>query len=142
MLMELGRGGELFSLMQREKSLSEDSSRFYAASVVSIFGHVHAKRVVYRDLKPENLLLDEYTTPPIHRFLRTDERGTTPVRLYVPRSLMVLRLLEDVMAGADSCDSSTLDSPSSLPRASARGRSAARLITCRPRSSASPVTRA
>ena len=33
-------------------------AKFYAASVVSIFAYMHALKVIYRDLKPENLLLD------------------------------------------------------------------------------------
>ena len=29
-----------------------------AASIASVFEHIHAKRIIYRDLKTENLLLD------------------------------------------------------------------------------------
>ncbi len=38
--------------------LSEDASRFYAASVALALAHLHAHGFIYRDLKPENLLLD------------------------------------------------------------------------------------
>ena len=59
MLEELGLGGELFSVLQRKGKLADDAARFYVASVVSMFTHLHTMKIIYRDLKPENLLLDE-----------------------------------------------------------------------------------
>jgi cGMP-dependent protein kinase len=59
MLLEIGSGGELFSLLARKAPLPDAHARFYAASVVSIFSYMHGLKVVYRDLKPENLLLDD-----------------------------------------------------------------------------------
>jgi cGMP-dependent protein kinase len=58
MLLEIGSGGELFSLLAKKAPLPDAHARFYAASVVSIFSYMHGLKVVYRDLKPENLLLD------------------------------------------------------------------------------------
>jgi len=60
MLLEIGSGGELFSLLAKKAPLPDAHARFYAASVVSIFSYMHGLKVVYRDLKPENLLLDEH----------------------------------------------------------------------------------
>eukprot|EP00210_Caulerpa_lentillifera_P000821 g794.t2 len=60
MLMESVMGGELFTYLQtRKKALSESHARFYAASVICAFEYMHDRQIVYRDLKPENLLIDE-----------------------------------------------------------------------------------
>lgn len=52
-------GGELFSHLQKEKRFSESRCRFYAAQIASALGYLHENNVIYRDLKPENLLLDK-----------------------------------------------------------------------------------
>ena len=59
MLEELGQGGELFSILSRHGKLGEAATRFYVSSVVSTLAYIHGKLTIYRDLKPENLLLDE-----------------------------------------------------------------------------------
>ena len=58
MLEELALGGELFSVLAKRAPLFDGYAQFYIASVVSMFSYMHSLRVVYRDLKPENLLLD------------------------------------------------------------------------------------
>lgn len=58
MLLELALGGELFSRLRDLYRFDENASRFYAACVTSAFTHMHDNKIVYRDLKPENLLLD------------------------------------------------------------------------------------
>ncbi|KIH69142.1 kinase domain protein [Ancylostoma duodenale] len=52
-------GGELFSHLQKEKHFSEARTRFYAAQIASALGYLHENNIIYRDLKPENLLLDK-----------------------------------------------------------------------------------
>ncbi|GLI69549.1 hypothetical protein VaNZ11_014092 [Volvox africanus] len=59
MMMEVVMGGELFSYLQtRTRPLDEPQARFYAASVVLALEYLHDRDMVYRDLKPENLLID------------------------------------------------------------------------------------
>jgi len=58
MLMEIALGGELFTLLAKRAPLFDSPARFYTASVVSMFSYMHAHKVIYRDLKPENLILD------------------------------------------------------------------------------------
>lgn len=59
-LMEAALGGELYQTYNRKSFHgSEKHAKFYVAGVVFAFEHMHERRIIYRDLKPENLLLNE-----------------------------------------------------------------------------------
>lgn len=57
-LVELTLGGEMFTHLKKQGRLSEDTARFYIASVILAFQHMHCRNIAYRDLKPENLMFD------------------------------------------------------------------------------------
>lgn len=57
--LELVPGGELFSYLEAKGTLRDSVACFYAANVVLALEHMHSKGIVYRDLKPENLLIDK-----------------------------------------------------------------------------------
>ncbi|KAG6469734.1 CBL-interacting protein kinase 6-like isoform X1 [Zingiber officinale] len=57
--MELVRGGELFTKVARSGRLREDAARRYFCQLVSAVDFCHGRGVFHRDLKLENILLDE-----------------------------------------------------------------------------------
>ena len=52
--------GELFNRLRKEGRFSEDIALFYSSQILSALIHLHEKNIVYRDLKPENLLIDHF----------------------------------------------------------------------------------
>ena len=60
MVMDFMQGGELGAIMhsRKRKHLAEGSARFYAAGVLEGLSYMHRRHFIYRDLKGENVLLD------------------------------------------------------------------------------------
>jgi serine/threonine protein kinase len=58
LVLEYCSGGDLQHLITWEGRLSEPLTRLYAAEVLLALSHVHKNGLAYRDLKPENVLLD------------------------------------------------------------------------------------
>lgn len=58
-VMEYVQGGLLFDLCQLMGAMGEDVGRFFAHQILDTLEHLHSQRVVHRDLKLENILLDE-----------------------------------------------------------------------------------
>jgi serine/threonine protein kinase len=58
LVLDYCAGGELFFHLSRHRRFSEKYTRFYAAELLLALGHLHQHRIIYRDLKPENVLLD------------------------------------------------------------------------------------
>merc|ERR1711862_1012393 len=56
-IMDYVNGGELFFHLQKDKTFTEERARFYCAEIVLGLEYLHNSGVLYRDLKPENLLL-------------------------------------------------------------------------------------
>ncbi|KAI7818062.1 kinase-like domain-containing protein [Gamsiella multidivaricata] len=58
MCMDLMMGGDLRFHMNR-RSFGEDVVRFWIAEISSAVNHLHTLGIVHRDIKPDNILLDE-----------------------------------------------------------------------------------
>ncbi|TKR68291.1 hypothetical protein L596_024292 [Steinernema carpocapsae] len=57
-VMTLGTGGELRTLIRKEKQLSSEVTARYGAHIVMALDHMHKLGIIHRDLKPENILLN------------------------------------------------------------------------------------
>lgn len=59
LILEYASGGELFRHLELEKFFSEEVAAFYIAEIVLALDYLHnTMGVIYRDLKPENCLLN------------------------------------------------------------------------------------
>eukprot|EP01004_Peranema_trichophorum_P002305 NODE_1374_length_1985_cov_45.942535_g1163_i0.p1 GENE.NODE_1374_length_1985_cov_45.942535_g1163_i0~~NODE_1374_length_1985_cov_45.942535_g1163_i0.p1 ORF type:complete len:462 (-),score=71.81 NODE_1374_length_1985_cov_45.942535_g1163_i0:545-1930(-) len=58
LVLDLLPGGELFFHLKNAEYFSETRSKLYAAEIASALEHLHSLGVIYRDLKPENVVLD------------------------------------------------------------------------------------
>lgn len=57
--MPFARGGELFHHLQQHKRFTEEWTKFYIGSLVLALEYLHELGYAYRDVKPENVLLNE-----------------------------------------------------------------------------------
>jgi serine/threonine protein kinase len=60
LVMDLVPAGDLSEFVLTKKRLNSDQVRFVVMEVVCVIGYCHQENVLYRDLKPENLLIDEH----------------------------------------------------------------------------------
>lgn len=58
LVLEYLPGGELFTHLEKEGIFMEDMASFYLGEILLAIEHLHTLGVIYRDLKPENVLLD------------------------------------------------------------------------------------
>lgn len=70
MLLEFVQGGELFSVIHTARSdgVPPASAKFYGAGVLLGLVYLHSKDIAYRDMKPENCLVDKDGYPKVVDF--------------------------------------------------------------------------
>lgn len=59
MILDLLGGGELFTYIENHAPLPEETGKYYAAEVATALGYLHSRNIIYRDLKPENVVFDQ-----------------------------------------------------------------------------------
>ena len=58
MLLELASGGELFNQFRKAGKFPVHGAKFFSGQILCALEYLHGRNIIFRDLKPENLLLD------------------------------------------------------------------------------------
>lgn len=57
-VLDLCAGGDLFNLIQKHRNFNTKQAKLLIAEVIMAIRHLHKHKILYRDMKPENILID------------------------------------------------------------------------------------
>lgn len=57
--MDYAVNGDLATLIRSNEKIPESKAKIYIAEIILALEHLHKMDIIYRDLKPENVVLDE-----------------------------------------------------------------------------------
>ena len=58
LILDLLNGGDLYTHINNYGKFKETRAKFYAAEIILALEHLHKNHIVYRDLKPQNIVID------------------------------------------------------------------------------------
>ena len=58
-LMEYIKGKELFEIIREIGLLNKEQTNFYIASMLIAINYLHTRKIIYRDIKPENIIVEK-----------------------------------------------------------------------------------
>ena len=59
LLLDYCPGGDLSKQLQIQTRFSEDKAKFYICEITLALGELHKKDIIFRDLKPDNIVIDK-----------------------------------------------------------------------------------
>jgi serine/threonine-protein kinase ULK4 len=62
LILEFSTGGDLLAMLRADHSMPEYSCQKFASDILAGLQYVHSKGYIYADLKPSNILVNEYGT--------------------------------------------------------------------------------
>jgi serine/threonine protein kinase len=59
LILDFCPGGDLGRILHRERNFNEVRARMYLCEVLLALEDLHKRDIIYRDLKPDNVVLDD-----------------------------------------------------------------------------------
>jgi serine/threonine protein kinase len=58
LILDFCAGGDLGKVLQKERKFTEERARIYTAEILLALEDLHKRDIIFRDLKPDNIVFD------------------------------------------------------------------------------------